>query len=186
MCLPVREVLILLGSTIVSPKEIYHVVLPATSNCSDSLSYRVCMTTMFKHLVKTDLIGKATAVKTPKKISVLLLAERDPAFSDLGLIPKVQYKIPQRGQHFIINFHSQKDELTPMANRSGELDISGIELLDISVELEHPTPSSKRVLSDNISDVTDLMVDVNLGGDANQMIWYQIPHTVIGYRGSYT
>ena len=184
LCLPVKEVLMLLGSTIVSPMELYRICLTEPTDYTANLSQRISTSTFFKAIVTSDLLGNATAVKTPKTLTVMVLAERDQAFSTLGLIPKVQYKIPTRGQQFNITLNNkqQGSVMTPMVNRTGELNISGIEPLDLS--LCPPEAEVAHRDMDQVSGVVDMLAEVDLGDEENGQIWYQIPHTVVGYKAN--
>ncbi len=131
----ISEVLIVLGSTPVSPKELYRIKLPVgvydglVSNFINSKSK------LFRKLVTSDLFDDVKELTCSVNVMVLVRAPRECNFGSVKMLPKPAFKIPKRGTHFVITLKSKGRLINEELSRMGdsEFEVSGVEsLLDQS------------------------------------------------------
>ena len=146
---PIKQVLVILGSTVVTPKEVFVLKFPTSFSDSHSVSLRNCMSVLFRNLVIRDWFGDVKPLKSCTKLHVMVQAPRQCNFTSQMLLPKVNYKIPPRGKHFVLNFtcraHVTNAELSQLGD--SEFDISGVEQLNHSasdIDMGPPMRSSSR------------------------------------------
>ncbi|KAL3873481.1 hypothetical protein ACJMK2_036591 [Sinanodonta woodiana] len=133
-CPEIKSVLILIGATTASPKEIYMISLPPLNPEANNVSYQSCIKTLFRQLITDDVFSCSKEI-SPTNVTVLLQAPRDSGIK--WFLPKSMFKVPQRGMQYHFNFTClYKDPVYYNHNLSQDLDeveISGIEPLDKSV-----------------------------------------------------
>ena len=159
----IKEILILLGSTIMSPKEVFVLRFPTSFYDGPILPYKQCLTSVFHKLVSEDLLGDVAELNSIVKMSVMILAPRDQDYSCYNLKPQLNYKIPQRGRKFKLNFecHRNVNKLGAELSIMDEtlFDMSGIEPLNKTMDPDHdpcPVPYLKteqcRTSSHSVAD----------------------------------
>ena len=146
---PIKQVLLILGATVVSPKEVFVLNFPTSFYDSHSLSFKSCMSTLFRSLVIRDWFGDVKPLKSCTKLHVLVQAPRHSDFGSQILHPKINYKVPPRGKQFALNFHCRAHIVNAELSQLGdaEFNISGIEPLNHSasdIDMGPPVRSSSR------------------------------------------
>jgi hypothetical protein len=135
-CPEIKSVLILIGSTTVSPKEIYMISLPPLNPEANNVSYQSCVKTLFKQLITDDVFSCSKEI-LPTNVTVLLHAPRDSGIK--WFLPKSMFKVPQRGMQYHLNLICLYNEPVNYNHNLSidldEMEISGIEPLDKSFML---------------------------------------------------
>ena len=132
ICPEITQVAVLLGATIVSPKEIYLLQFPALSPEADNLSSKEAVKTLFRQLVSQDPLSHIKAIPITN-MSVLINAPRKSTCS--WFLPKDSYKLPNRGNQFHFNLLSSTDDhgSQDLSRDFSIIDLSGFEPLEPSV-----------------------------------------------------
>ncbi|KAK3588753.1 hypothetical protein CHS0354_024232 [Potamilus streckersoni] len=131
ICPDIKSVLILIGATTVSPKEIYMISLPPLNPEANNVPYQSCVKTLFRQLIADDVFACSKEI-SPTNVTVLLHASRNSGIR--WFLPKSTFKVPQRGMQYHLNLTSLNDE--PVNNNHNlsidleEVEISGIEPLE--------------------------------------------------------
>ena len=128
---PIKQVAVLLGSTIVTPKEVLLLHFPTAFYEGPVLSLKSCISSLFKTLVSGDFQSAAKTMNSSAKLTVLMLAARHCDFAPHRMLYKPHFKVPARGQHLMVNFHCTSGVAPAELSRLDEtdVDISGIEPL---------------------------------------------------------
>ncbi|ESP02826.1 hypothetical protein LOTGIDRAFT_111103 [Lottia gigantea] len=100
LCPEISQIVIILGGTIVSPKETFVIKLPQLSPDADNLVFKTCVKAMFRQIITQDLLCDMKAL-TPTNMSVLLHAPRECNME--WFIPNHTFKFPVRGRFFTYN-----------------------------------------------------------------------------------
>ncbi|XP_055879547.1 uncharacterized protein LOC106057798 isoform X1 [Biomphalaria glabrata] len=133
VCPEIEQVAVLLGGTVVSPKESYFINFPPPCPDADCLPLVVCKTTLFKQIISEDIFGVLTNTISPTNIMLLFSAPRTCPLQ--WFLPKMSFAAPRIGTVITLNFHCTYlvptcHDLTLM---DAEMELSGIELLDCSL-----------------------------------------------------
>ena len=132
ICPEITQVAVVLGATIVSPKEIYLLQFPPLSPEADNLSSNEAVKTLFRQLVSQDPLRHIKAIPITN-MSVLINAPRNSSCS--WFLPKDSYKLPNRGNQFHFNLLSTTDAhgSQDLSRDFSIIDLSGFEPLESSV-----------------------------------------------------
>ncbi|KAM6956420.1 MAD2L1-binding protein [Aplochiton taeniatus] len=97
----VPRVLLLLGGSLVLPKELYEINLEALTSAPGDNSLRVssCLKQIFRTLFVADLLSDVRPVRL-MTTTILVLAHRDCGVS--WFRPKIDFKLPSRVKHQVI------------------------------------------------------------------------------------
>ena len=192
---PVKEVAILLGSTIISPKETIVIRFPVQFYDGPILGFKSCLHTMFRRLVSADFLSEAK-LRHCSHLNVLLLAPRH--MSCDRLVHQPMLKPAPRGQRFVLTFDYAGTVAPAELSRleeAAEMDISGIEPFatdasnhDGEYTCTATTPSSclRSVTKDSSENVSRPRSVADTDENDTEYIWYRIPVTVKGYRDKTT
>jgi hypothetical protein len=134
VCPEIRQILILLGGTVLSPKESYLISFPPYHPESNNVSSKFCVRYFLRELISQDLVGKLKDIRITNAI-IMVKAPQDSGIT--WFLPKPNFTIPVRGEQFCFNLIS---ELTPdsevfihdLTYDEHEVEISGIEPFDVS------------------------------------------------------
>ena len=203
----IRTVLLLLGPTIVSPKEIYEIRLPVDYHDGKILTLQKCQNQLFSHLISSDILADVSDLQSIMKLTVMIEAPEDCDFGGTQLWTKPMYKIPKHGHHFVIDIKCNADvfstDLSQVYDTS--FNISGIDILEKSVN------DCSRVTANGTGDDSSpvLLKDVLCGRVGEPLrhssevepleqpssprpaplpsssalyLWYQVPITVMGFK----
>ena len=148
-CPEIRQVVVILGATPVSPKEIYLIQFPPLSPEADNLPSKECIKSLFRQLMMHDPLGQIKAVPLTNT-TVLLNAPRHSSFT--WFLPKALYKIPDRGYQFHFNLCSYVDVIgsQDLSKDFSVIDLSGFEPLGSSV-MDSPMSEERSVSSSECS-----------------------------------
>ncbi|XP_061480790.1 MAD2L1-binding protein [Rhineura floridana] len=105
----VPRVLVLLGGTAVSPKEIYEINLQGISvnGADESLQTAACIRKLFHSLFLADVFSELQAIPT---VGVIVMVQGHRNCGINWFRPKLNYKVPTRGRKLTVNLscsHSQ-------------------------------------------------------------------------------
>ena len=176
----VQEVVILLGSTIVTPKETYTITFPTAMYEGKLLSLQQAKSCLFRKLVTNPCWTEVPEMKATK-MYIFVFAARDDGLSRLGLKPQLAFKKPTKGRIFNINLDCKCAEVSPELSRLGdtEFEISGVEPFDTSDIVENDTTGQLSAANFN-GDLHDRMESNS--HYAQDFIWYQLPVVVHGLK----
>lgn len=146
---PIRQVVVSLGATIMSPKEIYILSFPIGVYEGPVLSYSACRSLLFRKLVTCDFFVDAKPLKSLNKLAVLVSALRSCNPCSQNLHPKTNYKIPVRGQRLSVDLTCRTHESIADLTRLDDayMDISGIEPLALMTPASLGSSDSLKVRS---------------------------------------
>ena len=175
----VQEVVVLLGSTIVTPKETYTIRFPTAMYEGKLLSLQQAKFCLFRKLVTNPCWTEVPEMKATK-MYIFVFATRDDGLSRLGLKPQLAFKKPTKGRIFNINLHCKCTEVSPELSRLGdaEFEISGVEPFDTSDIMENDTNGQLSAAACN-GDYDRTESDSHYAQD---FIWYQLPVVVHGLK----
>ena len=167
-CLSFTKILVIFGSTIVSPKEMFYIELPHITESTKALSYSTSKTLLFKNIVMCDILNQAIPSNYSNKMTVLVYGDRQSHFTKMGFIPKAQFVMSNRGTIFrFILKNSFGEIMTPIHSRQDIFNISGIQPLDL--EDDHCPAIQVDEQPSSIA-------------ETEEFIWYQIPHILKGFK----
>lgn len=131
ICPEIRSILILFGTTPISPKESYLLSMPVLHPEFDCLSLKSSVKTLFRQIVCKDVLGDAKSI-SPTNMIVMVNAPKCSGIS--WFLPKPNFKLPVRGKRHVFNLNCKHSDL---ANQSivcndDTVEISGIEPLESS------------------------------------------------------
>ncbi|XP_055957008.1 MAD2L1-binding protein [Patella vulgata] len=202
-CPEISQIMIVLGSTVVSPKEMYIIQMPPLSPDAENIVFKSCVRSLFRQLITQDLLGNIKGI-SPTNMTVLLKAPRGCNIE--WFTPKHNFKTSSRGQQFMFNCVCEQPvvlthDLTHDAN---EFDISGIDCLDsLDIDMsatalddvslsellsrrisfghhKYQTPVASKTPIDRINHkATTPAQTINQDDDH---LWFQSPVVVKGYR----
>jgi hypothetical protein len=177
----IKQVAIILGSTIVTPKDCYVISFPTEFYEGLVLSRQACISALFRSLYDCDFLSPAKPLHTCTNLHVLFLAPRNCHLQRCKLVPKLSFRIPLIGMRFNINIVYLPDAVTLGNSKldlvGEELDISGIKPLDDSL-----CSTGKAPLADLPS--ADVMSTPRSPGNSanDDFVWFEAPTRVKGYR----
>ncbi|XP_041351196.1 MAD2L1-binding protein-like [Gigantopelta aegis] len=124
----VHQVLILLGGTVVSPKETYLVNLPPTCPDAEPPADRSYVKYLYRQLITQDLLGDVKSI-SPTNMTVFVRAPRDCGLE--WFLPKPAFKVPQKSKQFEFNISCTQSSSSSynLTQADEEFDISGIQPL---------------------------------------------------------
>ncbi|ELU02915.1 hypothetical protein CAPTEDRAFT_220722 [Capitella teleta] len=184
---PVTQVLFILGSTIVSPRDVYLINLPSYSYETRELSSRQCLAALFKRVVGSDWYSSVPELKSLTKLHVLVRTNTSFRCDDLPLIPRPNFRVPQRGHHFTLNLICGPSNFDPNLSQieaeDDAFDISGIESLNFS-DLAEPQGSRLGSAIEPSGDIETSLDDSGMDEEENssEQMWYQMTIAAKGYR----
>ncbi|XP_061192889.1 uncharacterized protein LOC133201113 [Saccostrea echinata] len=131
ICSEIRSVLILFGTTPVSPKESYLLTLPVLHPEYDSLSVRNSIKSLFQQIITQDVLGGVKSI-SPTNMTVMVNAPKNSGIT--WFLPKPHFKVPVRGRRHVFNLSCEYphpvNHSIDCGNETAE--ISGIEPLESS------------------------------------------------------
>ena len=150
---PIKQVAVLLGSTIISPKEVLILHFPTAFYEGPVLSLKSCISSLFKTVISGDFQSAAKTMNSSAKLTVLMQASRHCDFTLQRMLYKPHFKVPARGQHLMVNFHCTSGVAPAELSRLDDTDIniSGIEPLPMYTP--RVSPSCVRSLHSGQSSV---------------------------------
>ena len=207
---PIKQVAVLLGSTLITPKELLILHFPTAFYEGPMLLLKSCVSSLFKTVVPGDFEGAARTMSSSTKLTVLMEASRHSDFSPHGMLYKPHFAVPARGQCLEVSLHCTSSVAPADLSRLDEadVDISGIEPLPMytpvgASSLPHSgqrssnSRGSSRRGSYGVGDRRrsshgslivlshDGLYDTEHMADGEaepvEYVWYQFPVTVKGY-----
>jgi Mad1 and Cdc20-bound-Mad2 binding len=176
----VKQVLIVLGSNIFSPKESYLVSFPTEFYEGQSLARHACVSRLFRKLYTADFLGTSKSITSCTSLFVLFLVPRNCKHQQWSLTPRLSYKIPVVGARYAVNVvfdGSVVVQTNSGLNLIGEdLDISGIHPLDETDTNDSVTDSDTPVERN----------EVDIGSEEPDFVWFEAPVVVKGYKDKLT
>ena len=170
----IKQVLIVLGSSIMSPRDCYLFSFPTEFYEGRTLSRQSCLSRLFRTLYVEDFLAKSKPLNSCTNLFVMFLVPRQCDHRRWNLTPRLSYKVPFIGTHYGVNIIFEGDNVmqsNPTLNLVGdELDISGIQPLDksgndLSLYAQTPVKSPKRSVCDD-----------------DDYVWFELPVVVKGYK----
>ncbi|XP_029637777.1 MAD2L1-binding protein [Octopus sinensis] len=168
----IQECAIILGSSALSPKEVFHITFPPADSSQHSqkpLSAKDCKRFLFLQIFAKDPFFSGSRLPCTN-MHVLLLGPRQLKLT--GFSAKPVYKPSKRGQHYYLNLLQDSDpdddEVSFHPKHNYSHDLSGFEPL-------MPSKKDDSVLS-------DLHALNLLDDDDDSQIWYQANISVKGYH----
>ncbi|XP_073421025.1 MAD2L1-binding protein isoform X1 [Dendrobates tinctorius] len=109
---PVPRVLLLLGGSVVSPKELYVIDMEGiqVGNGEQSLSLRPCLRQLFHALFLADPFSE---LRSSGLMSLVLMVQGHRDCAADWFRPKLNYKVPTRGHTLTIKLSSSEADSTP-------------------------------------------------------------------------
>jgi hypothetical protein len=131
ICPEIRNILILFGTTPISPKESYLVSLPMFHPEFDCLCLKNSVKTLFRQIVCNDILGDAKSI-SPTNMIVMIDAPKHSGIT--WFIPKPNFKLPVRGKRHIFNLSCKQPDSPNQSILCNDdaVEISGIEPLESS------------------------------------------------------
>ena len=180
---PVKEIVLSLGPTIRSPKEVFVLRFPLGFHDSEAkITSKQCSVLLFKQLVTSDFLGgDSPAPKAGSKLHLLVLAPRHCRTSLENLVPQSSYSW-QRYRSFVIELTCtlpQADaELSRLEGWNG--DMSGFEQIAVTPG----RPSTKSFTSPVSEFNIDTASPCGQQNDIEQddYVWYKLPEPICGYK----
>ena len=189
----VPQIVLVLGATIVSPKETYVISLPTDFIDGDLLTEKSCVRQLCRKLVTNDIYANAKNVPITN-MNVLLQTNRNNRLA--GFQPRPNFNVPKRGKQFFINLSCSNkadgigEDLSCLD--TPDIEMSGIEPLDVS-DFDDSAQYASGDFASAMSKIVDGVEHMNCGdaitgpeGDADQLIWFQALSVVKGYRDKTT
>lgn len=177
---PIREILILLGATVVSPKEVYHLRLPTDVIDGRILTQNQCQSVLFRSLVGEDILQGTKDMATLNKWTVLLEAPRLDKVN-ANVMPRLNFKPPVMGQHFMLNFMCHGEVINPDVSRTEtEFEISGIEPLNetcMTLDESNMELDNEVIFNDKICGVSTCNYNCD-----DDFIWYEVKPSFKGFK----
>ncbi|KAL4237364.1 regulation of exit from mitosis [Mactra antiquata] len=137
ICPEIKQAVISIGATIVSPKEIYVIHLPPLNPDADNLSGKSCIKSLFRQLIMQDPLCDVKQI-SPTNITLLLSAPRNSNLS--WFYPKASYKFPVRGRHFEFHLHSNCGQgRHDLSSNHSAVELSGFNPFDSIIEEDDNT-----------------------------------------------
>ena len=131
LCPEIKQVMLILGGTTISPKESYLINLPPSNPEADNLSLKSSTRTLFRQLIMQDILGGRKSI-SPTSLTILVNAPR--TMEMLWFLPKSAFKMPIRGEKYIIDLIDHcacaPNEHSMMGDHV--IDVSGVEPLESS------------------------------------------------------
>ncbi|XP_062602805.1 uncharacterized protein LOC134264532 [Saccostrea cucullata] len=131
ICSEIRSVLILFGTTPVSPKESYLLTMPVLHPEHDSVSVRNSIKSLFRQIITQDVLGDVKTI-SPTNMTVMVNAPKNSGIT--WFLPKPHFKVPVRGRRHVFNLNCDYphpvNHSIDCGNETAE--ISGIEPLESS------------------------------------------------------
>ena len=191
----IQQVVVLLGPTTVSPKEIYCLHFPTDFFEGKVLTAHGCISRLFRKLIGSEFMQRLGTLPCTK-LRVFLEAPRgDLAVCD-GLVPRLSFSLPQkRARRLDIHLECSAPVSSPELSHceDSDLDISGIETLAAT-----PKPPQNVLFSDLKSSVITDQNNTQLCDESTrrksldttwtaarqstEYIWYQVPVTLTGIK----
>lgn len=168
----IKQVLIILGSNIILPKDAYLIRFPVEFYEGPSLTARSCVQSVFRTFYNEDFLSSAVPLTSNTNLFLFFLAPRSCDHKRFNLIPQLSYNLPSVGALYEINLLCTASTVTlgnaelGSPNRK-ELNISGIHPLDNSV-------------ADSATDEAD--ISTVRPPTSDDYIWFQAPMTVKGCK----
>ncbi|CAG5135001.1 unnamed protein product [Candidula unifasciata] len=128
LCPEIEQVAIILGGTVMNPKESYVISFPPPCPDADSLPLMSCKRTLFQQIIGEDILGTMSTNLSPTSMMISVLAPRSCPVK--GFVPKHFMRTPKTGAVISFNFHC--NYLLPVCHDLTffeDLEISGIEIL---------------------------------------------------------
>jgi len=168
----IKQVLIILGSNIILPKDAYLLHFPTEFYEGPSVTARSCVQSVFRMFYNNDFLSDAVPLSSSTNLFLLFLAPRSCDHTRFNLIPQLVYSLPSACALYEVNLVCTASTVTlgtaELHSPNGkELNISGIHPLDNSV-------------TDSAADDTDVLSVHPPTND--DYVWFQAPITVKGYR----
>jgi len=168
----IKQVLIILGSNIILPKDAYLVHFPTEFYEGPSVTVRSCVQSVFRTFYNEDFLSSAAPLSSSTNLFLFFLAPRSCDHTRFNLIPQLAYSLPSVGALYEVNLSCTASTVSvgtaELGSPSGkELNISGVHPLDNSV-------------TDNATDDTNVSTVHPSASD--DYVWFQAPVTVKGYR----
>lgn len=132
VCPEIRQILILLGGTVLSPKELYLITFPPYHPESNNVSSKFCVRYFLRELICQDLVGKLKDIRVTNAI-IMVKAPQDSGIT--WFLPKPNFTVPVRGEQFSFNLISKPNSEVfnhDLTYDEHEVEISGIEPFDAS------------------------------------------------------
>lgn len=190
---PVKGVLLILGSSIMNPRDSYLISFPTEFYEGAMLTHQVCVQKVFRQLITSDFVGNAKPLSSCTSLYVLFLAQRNCKHQIASLLPKLSFKVPSRGSRYSINFSFTSAVMKSSDFSFSEnevVEISGIEALESSLDEEEMSTSTIQN-SDSAPDsyltggtdesCTSYLEDAGITV-SDDYIWYQAPTVVKGFK----
>lgn len=138
ICPEIRSILILFGTTPISPKESYLLTMPALHPEFDSLSVKNSVKTLFRQIITQDVLGGAKSM-SPTNMIVMVNAPKNSGIA--WFLPKPTFKLPVRGRRHVFNLSCKQPQPADhsIVCSDGRAEISGIEPLESSAIDEFST-----------------------------------------------
>ncbi|XP_064603653.1 MAD2L1-binding protein-like [Liolophura sinensis] len=208
-CPDIRQVLIIIGGTSVSPKEMYRVTIPPYYPDATPVSEKSSIKILFRQLITDDFLGSVNPLSATSTM-LLLNAPRNCGLE--WFLAKPHYKPPNRGRVYELNLHCAQppDSGTDLSLMDHHFEISGIQPLDSSnndismsesdLICQETSSDSDSVITDMTSDSFSLAMETNaLGANIvkqcamtedegvhslsdEDYIWFQAPLSIKGYK----
>lgn len=208
-CPDIRQVLIIIGGTSVSPKEMYRVTIPPYYPDATPVTEKSSIKTLFRQLITGDFLGSVNPLSTTNTM-LLLNAPRHCGLEWFQAKP--HYKPPNRGRVYEMNLLCVQppDASTDLSLIDHHLEISGIQPLDLSnaeLSISESDLTCRETSSDSDSVITDMAsvsftsaietntFSANIGREfalaedegvhslsEEDYIWFQAPLLIKGYK----
>lgn len=168
---PLKQVLLLLGATAVSPREAFLLTFPSALLEGHPLSLRTALSSLFRCLIQHDWLGDVAPLRSPTRLHVLLQAPTTSGPAHGKLLARPHFRFPSRSRLFVLNVLCTGQATSAELSLNGpDVEISGIEVLESSDEKDDQ-PSSPK------------LVPLNTPGKKEEdLMWYQVPVSAKGYK----
>ncbi|XP_064624205.1 MAD2L1-binding protein-like [Lineus longissimus] len=196
----IEQVLIILGSTPVSPKESFLIRLPHPGFYEGRLlSAKSCKSELFRKLVSCDLFSDLKQLSSTN-FMVFILAPRNSGLK--WFQPKFSFKMPTRGHLFEFSLVSTGKLCNPEITQASlcDLELSGIEPLEKSQNMDsserESTLNKLEFDIDNLEKLDleaspddngtkleeSLLNNASLNCGDSELVWFQAPISMRGFK----
>ncbi|XP_022240149.1 MAD2L1-binding protein-like isoform X2 [Limulus polyphemus] len=187
-----QQVLVCLGGTPVSPKEVYIIRLPRQPTCKHCIhsapkSFRSCMTRLFREMISTDGLLSSSKLSPTQCTIMLQVLRKNPLPKNME--PKLYFKVPVRGKHVILDFcfsnccHVEMDQFPVFSDSDMDLGESVNNDINIIAVGDLESTNNSNMDKSLVCLVEDLTLKIPSEDD---YIWVQLKPTIKGFKDSCT
>ncbi|XP_076366567.1 MAD2L1-binding protein-like [Tachypleus tridentatus] len=187
-----QQILVCLGGTPITPKEVYIIRLPHQPTCKHCIhstpkSFRSCMTRLFKEMISTEGFLSSSKLSPTQCTIMLQVLRKNPLPKNME--PKLYFKIPFRGKQVILDFcfsnccHVESDHFPVFSDSDINLSESVNNDTNIIAVGGSESTNNSHMDKSLVCFMEDLALKIP---SVDDYIWVQLKPTIKGFKDSCT